>query len=244
MEPACGSGIPFLRVTHQLPTLVDAAVVTTQVTALTTTFFPNLRTMSRLAAARQPQLTNEELEQLRESIQLFDQSKYKSSLKLAEALLAKHPDHAEALAVKALCQAQFASTQKASIELASRATRSNTRSFLCWHALAICNRKNRNYAEALRAYSQAAKIDPNNGMIVREVALMSTMLREYAPVIDLRLTSLRMMPHIRMSWIQLALAHHLAGSLPQALRVLEEYEATIKVRTLWLHESSRPTDLR
>lgn len=187
--------------------------------------------MSRLAAARQPQLSQKEYKVLTESIQLFDQCKYKSSLKKAEEVLVSHPEHADALAVQALCKAQFASTQKDSIEIARRAIRNNMRSFLCWHALAICHRKNRQYAEAMKAYAQASRIEPTNGMILREIALMSTMLRDYGPIVDLRLNILRAMPHFRTSWVQLALAHHLAGSLQQAIRVMEEYEAIIKVRS-------------
>lgn len=192
-----------------------------------------LAIMSRLAATRQQQqLSPKELQKLQEAIQLFDQSKYKSSLKATETLLATHPEHAESLAMEALCKAQFPSSQKGSIDIARHAIRNGMRSFLCWHALAICHRKNRQYAEALKAYSQASRLDPNNAMIVREVALMSTMIRNYAPIIDLRLTVLRMQPHFRLSWIQLALSHHLAGSLPEAIRVMEEYEAVVKVRVL------------
>lgn len=185
--------------------------------------------MSRFAAARKSQLSQNDLQLVSEAIQLYDSSKYKSSLKKAEELLAAHPEHADALAIQALCKAQFPSTQKESLEVARHATRCNLRSFLCWHALAICQRKNRNFAEALKAYSQAVRIEPRSAMMLREIALMSVMLRHYEPVIELRLNFLRLQPHQRSSWTQLAVSHHLSGSLHQAVRVLEEYESVIKV---------------
>lgn len=198
--------------------------------------------MSRLAAARQISLTQTELESMNQAIQLYDSGKYKSSLKAAEAILAAHPEHPDALAVQALCKSQFPSTQTDSLEIARHAVRNSTRSYLCWHALAICNRKNRHFAEALKAYSHAARIEPRSALMIREVALMSLMLRHHAPVIDLRLQFLRLQPHQRSSWTQLALSHHLAGSLHEAIRVMEEYEAVIKVhddttapRTLKVH---------
>lgn len=38
-----------------------------------------------------------------------------------------------------------------------------------------------------------------------------------------------MQPHVRYNWVGLAVAHHVAGSLDEALRVLKEYESTMRV---------------
>lgn len=188
------------------------------------------RPMSWLHAVQQDRLSSAELAALAESVQLFDAGQFRSSLRAAERVLARHPAHAEALAVQALGRAHFPSTAAQSISTARRATSANVRSVLCWHALAICYRKNQRFAEALKAYAQAARLDPTSFMMVREAALMSVMLHHHAPAIEFQLTALRMQPHVRTSWTQLAVSHHLAGSLVQAIRVLDAYQDVIQVR--------------
>jgi len=68
-----------------------------------------------------------------------------------------------------------------------------------------------------------------NMQILRESCTLSTQLRDYSTLIELRLTLMRMQPHLRTSWISLAVAHHLAGSNQQALRILGEFEGVVRV---------------
>jgi len=63
----------------------------------------------------------------------------------------------------------------------------------------------------------------------REIATMHVMIRQHGPVVEQRLKVLKMQPHMRLNWTQLAISHHLAGSLDEAARVLDSYEDTIKV---------------
>ena len=168
---------------------------------------------------------------LRRAIAEYDSGKYKVSLKSAETVLKKSPNHGETLAVKGLCLAQLERKVEA-VEVAKQGLRQDLTSFLCWHALAICQRRIRNYQEALKCYIQAARLEPGNVNMFREIALMNLMMRQHAPVIQQRIKVLQMQPHIRINWTQLAVSHHLAGNHDEAVRVLEGYEDTIKVHTV------------
>lgn len=45
------------------------------------------------------------------------------------------------------------------LELAKKGVRLDLTSFICWHALGILNRIDRNYPEAIKCYGQALRID-------------------------------------------------------------------------------------
>ncbi len=96
---------------------------------------------------------------LRRAISEYDSGKHKLALKSAESVLKKFPQHGETLAIKALCLASMERRTEA-LDTAKKGLRLDLSSFLCWHALAICQRKDRNYEEALKAYLQAARLEP------------------------------------------------------------------------------------
>lgn len=68
---------------------------------------------------------------------------------------------------------------------------------------------------------------------MREISYLHMQLRNYPAFVESRLNLLKVQPHLRMNWVALATAHHLAGSLEQAVRVLERYEETLRVSLAW-----------
>lgn len=66
--------------------------------------------------------------------------------------------------------------------------------------------------------------------ILRDAAHLQTQLRQYDALIETRHTLLRLRPNLRQNWIGLAVAYHLNGNLTEAKKVLEHYEASLKVR--------------
>lgn len=111
-----------------------------------------------MAPKEKKALGNKESTILRRAIQYYDGGKYKASLKDAESILKKLPEHGETLAIKALCLAQL-EKRKQAVDIAKKGLRQDLTSFLCWHALAICQKKDRNYEEALKCYIQAARLE-------------------------------------------------------------------------------------
>ncbi|EPQ28976.1 uncharacterized protein PFL1_03266 [Pseudozyma flocculosa PF-1] len=157
----------------------------------------------------------------------YEHKKHKLGIKTADTILKKFPEHGETLAMKGLILGSL-NRRDEGIELAKKGVRHDLTSFICWHALGILHRMDKNYQEAIKCYSQALRIEGANLNLLRESAFMHLQLRNYPPLIDARLTILRMQPHLRMNWVGLAVAHHLAGSLDQAERVLASYENVMR----------------
>jgi peptide alpha-N-acetyltransferase len=65
--------------------------------------------------------------------------------------------------------------------------------------------------------------------ILRDAAQLQTQLRIYDGLVETRHTLLKIRPAMRQHWIALAVAYHLNGNLPEAKKVLELYESTLKV---------------
>ncbi|CCU98899.1 unnamed protein product [Malassezia sympodialis ATCC 42132] len=156
-------------------------------------------------------------------IQEYENRKYKPALKTADAILSKVPEHGETLAIKGLVLFTLQQRDEG-LKLAKLGVRHDLTSFICWHALGIVYRMDRNYEESLKCYAQALRIEGGNLNLVRESGFMQLQLRNYAPLIDARLVILRTQPHLRMNWVALAVAHDLADSQAQAVRVLAAYE--------------------
>ncbi|CBQ67984.1 related to n-terminal acetyltransferase 1 [Sporisorium reilianum SRZ2] len=161
-------------------------------------------------------------------IQEYETKKYKLGLKTADTILKKFPDHGETVAMKGLLLGST-NRREEGIELAKKGVRLDLTSFICWHALGILHRQDKNYEEAIKCYTQALRIEGGGNInLLRESAFLQLQLRNYPPMVENRLTLLRMQPHLRMNWIGLAVAHHLAGSLDAAVRVLEGYETVMR----------------
>lgn len=156
-------------------------------------------------------------------IQEYEGRKHKPAIKTADAILKKAPDHAETLSLKGLVLFTLHQREEG-LALAKQGLRNDLSSFICWHALGILYRMDRNYEESIKCYSMALRIEGGNVNLLRESAFMHLQLRHYAPLIDARLTLLRMQPHLRSTWVALAVAHELAGNLGEAVRVLCAYE--------------------
>ncbi|WFD20406.1 hypothetical protein MCAP1_002650 [Malassezia caprae] len=156
-------------------------------------------------------------------IQEYENRKYKPALKTADAILSKAPEHGETLAIKGLVLFTLQQREEG-LRLAKLGVRHELTSFICWHALGIVYRMDRNYEESLKCYAQALRIEGGNLNLVRESGFMQLQLRNYAPLIDARLVILRTQPHLRTNWVALAIAHDLADNKAQAVRVLAAYE--------------------
>ncbi|KAL9934073.1 hypothetical protein V8E36_007155 [Tilletia maclaganii] len=160
-------------------------------------------------------------------LQDYEKRKYKLGIKTADTILKNFPDHGETLAMKGLLLASLNRKQEG-LELAKKGLRFDLGSFICWHALGIIYRMDRNYQEAIKSYTRALNMEGGNINLLRELAFMHMQERNFGPLIDHRLTLLRVQPHYRTTWIALALSHHAAGSLEDAIRVVESFEATFR----------------
>jgi peptide alpha-N-acetyltransferase len=104
-------------------------------------------------------------------------------------------------------------------------------------------RSDRDYKEAIKCYKQALKRDKDNGQILRDLGLLQVQMRELGGFAETRRQLLTINSKNRNNWIGFAIAHHYAGDLPMALRVLEAYESTlVSVKRDLISLQKRPTN--
>ncbi|KAH9932197.1 NMDA receptor-regulated protein 1-domain-containing protein [Fomitopsis serialis] len=147
--------------------------------------------------------------------------------KLFREILKKFPEHGETLCMKGLILTHMGRREEG-LELVKKGMRSDLTSHICWHVFGLIQKGEKNYEEALKSYTQALRFDKENLNILRDSAHLQTQLRLYDGLVDTRHALLRLRPTLRQNWVGLAVAYHLSGNLPDARKVLEQYEAVLK----------------
>jgi peptide alpha-N-acetyltransferase len=111
---------------------------------------------------------NREKNLFNQMLQFYDNKQFKQSLRNAEQVLEKYPDHPETLAMRALNLNSMKRRAEA-FEFIKKALFKNLGNFTCWHVYGILHRSNKNYDEARKAYLNALKYDPQNNNVLRDL---------------------------------------------------------------------------
>ena len=101
------------------------------------------------------------------------------------------------------------------------------RSHVCWHVYGLLHRSDRNYNEAIKAYKQALRIDPENLQILRDLSMLQIQMRSLEGFAVTRNMLLTLKPNAKINWIAFALARHLTGDLTGAVKVIDTYTGTL-----------------
>ncbi|KAI8946652.1 tetratricopeptide [Xylaria longipes] len=163
----------------------------------------------------------------RQVIRNYEEKQYKRGLKAAEQILKKNPKHGDTLAMKALIINSTGKTEEA-FALAKEALTADMKSHICWHVYGLLYRHQKNFEEAIKAYKFALKLEPGSPQIQRDLAFLQVQMRDYQGYIQSRTAMLQAKSQVRQNWTALAVAHHLAGDLAQAEKVLTTYEESLK----------------
>jgi N-alpha-acetyltransferase 15/16, NatA auxiliary subunit len=172
-------------------------------------------------------LSSKENALFRQVIRLYEDKQYKRGLKAAEQILKKNPKHGDTMAMKALIMNQQGKTDEA-FALGKEALMADMKSHICWHVYGLLYRSQKNFEEAIKAYKSALKLEPDSVQIQRDLAFLQIQMRDYQGYIQSRSSMLQARPQARQNWTALAVAHHLAGDLAQAEKVLTTYEESLK----------------
>ncbi|KAJ5089461.1 hypothetical protein N7532_008145 [Penicillium argentinense] len=148
-------------------------------------------------------------------------------IKTADQVLRKNPKHGDTQAMKALIMSHLGQSEEA-FALAKEALRNDMKSHICWHVYGLLYRQEKNYEEAIKAYRFALRLEPESQPIQRDLALLQMQMRDFQGYIQSRSSMLQARPGFRQNWTALAIAHHLAGDLAEAEKVLTTYEDTLK----------------
>ena len=101
------------------------------------------------------------------------------------------------------------------------------RSHVCWHVYGLLHRSSNNYAEAIKAYKQALRIDVDNLQILRDMGLLQIHMRDLVGFRDTRLRILTLRPNHKIHWLSYALALHVCNDHNAAVGVLDSYMDTL-----------------
>ncbi|KAI0872202.1 tetratricopeptide [Hypoxylon argillaceum] len=172
-------------------------------------------------------LSSKENSLFRQVIRNYEEKQYKRGLKAAEQILKKNPKHGDTLAMKALIINSMGKTDEA-FALAKEALTADMKSHICWHVYGLLYRHQKNFEEAIKAYKFALKLEPGSPQIQRDLAYLQIQMRDYQGYIQSRTAMLQAKSQLRQNWTALAVAHHLAGDLAQAEKVLTTYEESLK----------------
>ena len=101
------------------------------------------------------------------------------------------------------------------------------RSHVCWHVYGLLHRSSQNYAEAIKAYKQALRIDEENLQIMRDMSLLQIQMRDLSGFKDTRLRILTLRPNSKVHWLSYALSVHVNGDPDAAVGILDSYFGTL-----------------
>jgi N-alpha-acetyltransferase 15/16, NatA auxiliary subunit len=172
-------------------------------------------------------LSSKEASLFRSVIRNYEDKQYKRGLKSADLILKKNPKHGDTMAMKALIMNAQGKTEEA-FALGKEALTVDMKSHICWHVYGLLYRANKNFEEAIKAYKFALKLEPESAQIQRDLAILQIQMRDYPGYVQSRTAMLQARPQMRQNWTALAVAHHLAGQLADAEKVLTTYEGTLK----------------
>ncbi|KAG2780912.1 hypothetical protein JG687_00002191 [Phytophthora cactorum] len=177
-------------------------------------------------AVASKQLPAKESALFRSIVKCYEIKQYKKGLKAADAILKKHPEHGETLAMKGLTLNCMGRKEEA-YDFVKSGLRHDLRSHVCWHVFGLLYRSDRNYNEAIKCYRNAIRIDPENLQILRDLYLLQVQMRDLKGFAETRRTMLTLKPNNRNNWIGFAIAHHLVGNYQMAIDIIEKYFSTL-----------------
>mmetsp|Transcript_31747 Transcript_31747/g.90154 ORF Transcript_31747/g.90154 Transcript_31747/m.90154 type:complete len:895 (+) Transcript_31747:199-2883(+) len=172
-------------------------------------------------------LPSKEANLFRQIVKFYETKQYKKGIKAADQILKKFPEHGETLAMKGLTLNCLEKKEEA-YDLVRKGLKANLRSHVCWHVYGLLYRSDRNYAEAIKCYVNALRMDKDNVQILRDLALLQVQMRDTAGFVETRQKLLQQKPANRNNWISFAIAHHLNKSYEVAVQVLDSYEGTLE----------------
>ncbi|KAF1776763.1 N-terminal acetyltransferase A, auxiliary subunit [Phytophthora cactorum] len=165
-------------------------------------------------AVASKQLPAKESALFRSIVKCYEIKQYKKGLKAADAILKKHPEHGETLAMKGLTLNCMGRKEEA-YDFVKSGLRHDLRSHVCWHVFGH------------QVLPNAIRIDPENLQILRDLYLLQVQMRDLKGFAETRRTMLTLKPNNRNNWIGFAIAHHLVGNYQMAIDIIEKYFSTL-----------------
>eukprot|EP00042_Codosiga_hollandica_P030311 m.175612 g.175612 ORF g.175612 m.175612 type:complete len:807 (+) comp53323_c0_seq2:80-2500(+) len=171
-----------------------------------------------------PGLPSKEAGIFKRLIKFFDDRKYKDVLRMARQIMSNSAcqNHPETLCLKGIALINL--DQKAEgQEAVKRGLALGIKSALCWHMFGVMHRHERTYVEAIKAYSQAVKLDKNVGQYYKEMSNMYLLLRDFEGYYQTRKKLLQERPNIVSNWCEFAFAAYVRKDYDETDAILTNF---------------------
>jgi len=187
-------------------------------------------------------LPKKEADLFKSLVKHYELKLYKKGIKAADTILRKFPNHGETLAMKGLTL-NCTGKRDDAYDFVKRGLRNDMRSHVCWHVFGLLHRSDRNYNEAIKAYKQALRIDPENLQILRDLSLLQVQMRDLNGFALTRHTILNLKPNNKIHWLAFALAKHLTNDLEGCISVIDCYLGTLNENSPELRQGFESSEL-
>ncbi|EFP85005.2 uncharacterized protein PGTG_11174 [Puccinia graminis f. sp. tritici CRL 75-36-700-3] len=172
---------------------------------------------------RPPPLNLKDQAVFKQILHLYELKQYSAALQHCDTLLEKYPGHGETTAMAGLLNHSM-NNKAQGYSLVKAGMKADLKSHIVWHVYGIITRADRNYSEAVKSYSQALRLDPENHNILRDLAVLQIQVRQYSAYVESRWKLLRSNRRSRTAWLSLAMAYKLNHQTEAALEVLDAME--------------------
>jgi len=158
-------------------------------------------------------------------LRFYETKQYKKAMKSADAILKKHPNHGETLAMKGLTYNALNKKEEAHA-LVKRGLAMNIKSHVCWHVYGLLYRSETKYEDAIKCYQNAIKRDVNNLQIMKDLSNLQIQRRMLDGFTETRRKILQLKPANKHNWLAFAIGNHLTGNHEKALSILQTLQTT------------------
>lgn len=162
-------------------------------------------------------------------LQNYETKEYKKGVKNADLILKRYPHHGETMAMKGLILTNI-DRKEEGWECVRKGLRNDLKSHICWHVYGLLYRAERNYEESMKCYVNALKFDPDNLVVLRDLAVIQSQLRLFPGLVETRRSLVVRQPDVRGHHTALAVAHHFNKDYTSAEKVLRDFDGKLVVR--------------
>ena len=180
-------------------------------------------------------LSSKDQSNFRDAIKLYEANQFRKAHKITEQILKKNPGHGETTALRGLMRCHINQKDEGIADL-KKALTTDPESYICWHLYGIHAKMEKNYEEAVKAFTKTFKLEPNNASVCRDLAMLQAQTRQFAGAVISRGKILEGKPGFRQNWSALAVAQFLNKEYSASENTLTNFEKAINTklpRLIW-----------
>ncbi|KAG5488530.1 hypothetical protein JIQ42_00137 [Leishmania sp. Namibia] len=150
----------------------------------------------------------------------YSNREYSKALRTSENILSVVPNHVDTFAGRGLVLYNM-ERQEEGYESIKQAILLNPKSMVAWHALGMCQRLDKKFGEAVKAFKRALTFDPANTEVLRDLASACIQVRDWPLFLEAREKMVTAKASVRANWVALSCGHRILGHSRIAAAVMD-----------------------